>query len=184
MSNALRDQLLKAGLVNTKQVKQATRSKQREKLVSKEQKKPDEQSVLRQQALQAQTEKTERDRQLNQQRKEAAEAKAIEAQIKQLVDAHRLPIKDASDTPFNFTDEGKVKRIYIADAMRAAISSGQMAIVRSGGSYEVVNDEIAAKIAERHTSSVVLWNKPETNNMQNADTDPYAGYEVPDDLMW
>jgi uncharacterized protein YaiL (DUF2058 family) len=184
MSNALRDQLLKAGLVNTKQVKQAAKNKQREMLVSKEQKKPDEQSMLRQQALHAQTEKAERDRQLNQQRKEAAEARAIEAQIKQLVDAHRLPVKDATDVPFNFTDEGKVKRIYIADAMRAAISNGQMAIVRGGDAYEIVNDEIAAKIAERHAPSIVLWNKPEANPMQNADTDPYAAYDVPDDLLW
>ncbi|QFY41609.1 DUF2058 domain-containing protein [Candidatus Methylospira mobilis] len=184
MSNALRDQLLKAGLVNSKQVKQAAKSKQQEKLISKEQKKPDEQSALRQQAMQAQNEKVVRDRQLNQQRKEAAEARAIEAQIKQLVDAHRLPIQNASDIPFNFTDQGKIKRLYIPDSMRAAISNGQMAIVRCGGIYDVVHNDIATKIAERHASSVVLWNKPEASGTPNATTDPYAGYEVPDDLMW
>jgi uncharacterized protein YaiL (DUF2058 family) len=184
MSNALRDQLLKAGLVNSKQVKQAAKSKQQEKLISKEQKKPDEQSALRQQAMLAQKEKAERDRLLNQQRKEAAEARAVEAQIKQLVDAHRLPIQDASETPFNFTDQGKIKRLYISDAMRAAISNGQMAIIRCGGNYDVVHNDIAAKIAERNVSSVVLWNKPEAVGTQNAATDPYAGYEVPDDLMW
>jgi uncharacterized protein len=184
MSNALRDQLLKAGLVNSKQVKQAAKSKQQEKLISKEQKRPDEQSALRQQAAQAQMEKAERDRQLNQQRKDAAEAKAIEAQIKQLIDIHRLPIQAESDIPFNFTDEGKVKRMYISDSMRAAISNGQLAIVRSGGAYEVVNHEVAAKIAERHAACVVVWHRPETGGASKIDPDPYAGYDIPDDLMW
>lgn len=184
MGNALRDQLLKAGLVNSKQVKKAVKEKQKETIISKEQKKPDEHSVLREQAKQAQLEKAERDRRLNLQRKEAAEVKAVEAQIKQLVDAHRISVKSDSDIPFNFSDGGKVKRIYVADPMRAALSNGQMAIVRSAGSYEIVNADIAAKIVERHAPGIVLWNKQETNNAQQADSDPYAGYEVPDDLMW
>ncbi len=80
MSMSLRDQLLKAGLVNEKQAKQATKQKQKQqRLEHKNQ--VDKDDSQRQAAEQAKAEKLARDQELNRQQQEKAEkkAKALEA---------------------------------------------------------------------------------------------------------
>jgi uncharacterized protein YaiL (DUF2058 family) len=180
MGNGLRDQLLKAGLVNEKQVKKAQQEKRRdEKQKQGKPGAPDEETLRRQKA---QAEKAERDRQLNLQRRQAEEEKALAAQIKQLIEANRQP-KGNGDTPFNFVDAGKVKRMYVSDAVRARIANGLLAIVRHDQQYELVPPEVADKIRQRQPAAVVLQNEPPPRDEKDSD-DPYAGYEVPDDLMW
>lgn len=183
MSNALRDQLLKAGLVNEKQAKQAAREKQKETKRQHGQNTPDpaEQEKLR--AQKAQAEKVERDRQLNQQRQAEAERKALVAQARQLIETHRLP-KGESETPYNFVDGGKVKRIYVSEQNRERISKGLLAIARLDKDYEVVPTEIAEKIRARCLDCVVLQNSAQAATDEPDAGDPYAQYQVPDDLIW
>jgi uncharacterized protein YaiL (DUF2058 family) len=181
--SGLKDQLLKSGLVNEKQLKKAQLEKRKENRQIQGQGKavPSEDEKRRQQ--QAAAEKAERDRLLNLQRKEEAERKAVAAQVKQLIEANRRS-KGASDTPFNFEDEGKVKRLYLGDQIRNQVIRGQLAIVRLNGQYELVPAEAADKIAQRDASAVVLRNAPPSRSADDPSDDPYAGYEVPDDLMW
>lgn len=74
MSMSLRDQLLKAGLVNEKQAKQATKQKQKQqRLEHKNQ--VDKDDSQRQAAEQAKAEKLARDQELNRQQQEKAEKK-------------------------------------------------------------------------------------------------------------
>ena len=54
-------------------------------------------------------------------------------------------------------------------------------IVRQGGSTELVPRVIADKIAERDASLVVRVAR--TSTEVDAD-DPYAAFQIPDDLMW
>ncbi|PAU52074.1 nucleoprotein/polynucleotide-associated enzyme [Pseudomonas sp. PIC25] len=179
MSLSLRDQLLKAGLVSEKQVKQAGKQKQKqERLEKKGQVEKDDSQ--RQAALAAQAEKIERDRELNRQQQEKAEQKARTAQIKQLIERSRLP-KLTTDDYYNFVDDKKVKRISVNDLMRDKLSRGSLAIVRHGGTYEIIPRDAAVKIQERDPRRIVLLNTP----TEEADEDdPYAAYKVPDDLMW
>ena len=184
MGNALRDQLLKAGLVNEKQVKQAVKEKQKDVQRTHGQGKSTVQEEEKQRAQRAQAEKAERDRLLNQQRQEQAEKKAIAAQIRQLVEQNRQPKQDG-DTPYNFVDRGKVKRLYASDKTRQRISSGQLAIVRLEKEYELVPADVAEKIAARDPDCVVLHNDPKQKPASEAiASDPYAQFQVPDDLMW
>jgi uncharacterized protein YaiL (DUF2058 family) len=183
MSNALRDQLLKAGLVNDKQLKQAVKEKRKETLQKQGQSKPGAVDESKLQAHKAQAEKAERDRQLNLQRKEAAEQKAIAAQIRQLIETNRQP-KGDGDIPYNFVDDNKVKRIYISDKLRDQIGRGSLAIVKLDGQYELVPSEIGQKIRVRHEASVVLLNDPQQTANKDQGDDPYADYTIPDDLMW
>lgn len=181
MSLSLRDQLLKAGLVNEKQVKQAERSqKKQQRLVQKNQAQADESS--QQAALQAQAEKQARDQALNLEQKEKAEKKAIKAQIKQLIEGSRLPKLD-SDDYFNFADRGKVKRIAVNDMMRDKLSRGTLAIVSHAGAYEIIPRDVALKIQERDEQRIVLLSAANEKVENDAD-DPYAAYQIPDDLMW
>ncbi|MGX5218623.1 MULTISPECIES: DUF2058 domain-containing protein [Pseudomonas] len=179
MALSLRDQLLKAGLVNEKQAKQATKQKQKQqRMEHKGQVEKDNSQQLA--AEQARAEKLARDQELNRQQQEKAEQKAKAAQVKQLIEASRLP-KLTTEDYYNFADDKKVKRLPVNDLVRNKLSSGSLAIVRHGGGYEVIPREAALKIQERDPRRVVLLNTP--TEAPDAD-DPYAAYQVPDDLMW
>ena len=179
MALSLRDQLLKAGLVNEKQAKQAGKQQQKQqRLVHKGQVEKDESQKLA--AQQAIAEKAARDQELNRQQQEKVEQKARAAQIKQLIEVSRLP-KLTTEDYYNFVDDKKVKRLSVNTLMRNKLSSGSLAIVRHAGGYEVIPREAALKIQERDAQRVVLLNTP--TEAPDAD-DPYAAYQVPDDLMW
>ncbi|KGS13128.1 MULTISPECIES: DUF2058 domain-containing protein [Pseudomonas syringae group] len=179
MSLSLRDQLLKAGLVNQKQAKQAGKEKQKEqRLVHKGQAQADDSQ--KRAAQEAQAEKTKRDQELNRQQQEKVEQKARAAQVKQLIEVSRIP-KLITEDYYNFVDDKKVKRISVNALVRNKLSSGSLAIVHHGGGYEIIPREAALKIQERDPRRIVLLNTP--TEAPDAD-DPYAAYQVPDDLMW
>ncbi|MGY4492842.1 DUF2058 domain-containing protein [Pseudomonas sp. TE3610] len=179
MSISLRDQLLKAGLVNQKQVKQASKTQQKQKrLEHKGQVEVDD--TQQRLAKEAMAEKVKRDQELNRQQQEKAEEKARAAQVKQLIEVSRLPKLNTEDY-YNFVDDKKVKRLSVNALMRAKLSSGSLAIVHHAGGYEVIPREAALKIQERAPERIVLLNV--VTEEPDAD-DPYAAYVIPDDLMW
>jgi len=179
MSLSLRDQLLKAGLVNEKQAKQAGKQQQKQqRLVKKGQLEKDDSQ--REAALQAQAEKLARDQELNRQQQEKAAQKARAAQIKQLIESSRLPKLNTEDY-YNFVDDKKVKRLSVNKLMRDKLASGSLAIVQHAGGYEVIPREAALKIQERDPQRIVQLNVQ--TEAPDAD-DPYAAYQIPDDLMW
>ena len=184
MGNALRDQLLKSGLVNEKQAKKAVKEKHKEAQRQQGQGKSAAAAAEdAARARQAQAEKVERDRLLNQQRQEQAQKKALAAQVRQLVEQHRLP-KEEGETPYNFADGGKVKRLYLSERLRRRVAQGQLAIVRLEPGYELVPAEVAEKIQARDAAFVVVFNAPQPAAEAAPAEDPYAKFQVPDDLVW
>ncbi|RMV58497.1 DUF2058 domain-containing protein, partial [Pseudomonas syringae] len=131
-------------------------------------------------AQEAMAEKAKRDQELNRQQQEKVEQKARTAQVKQLIEVSRLP-KLITEDYYNFVDDKKVKRIPVNAMVRNKLSSGSLAIVHHGGGYEIIPREAALKIQERDPRRIVLLNTP--TEAPDAD-DPYAAYQVPDDLMW
>lgn len=179
MSSSLRDQLLKAGLVNEKQARQAERQqKKQQRMVKKGQ--AEEDRSAQEAAARAQAEKAARDQELNRQQQEKAELKARRAQVRQLIESCRLPKLDSEDY-YNFVDQKKVKRIAVNDMVRNKLSSGSLAIVSHAGGYEIIPRDAALKIQERDAKRIILLN---TQTEQPDEDDPYAAYQVPDDLMW
>ncbi|MBA1203781.1 DUF2058 domain-containing protein [Pseudomonas capeferrum] len=179
MSLSLRDQLLKAGLVNQKQVKQVNKTEKKQKRLEQKGQVEIDDSQQRQ-AREAVAEKARRDQELNRQQQEKAEQKARAAQVKQLIEASRLP-KLTTEDYYNFVDDKKVKRIAVNALMRSKLSSGSLAIVAHGGGYEVIPREAAVKIQERDARRILLLN----TQVEEPDADdPYAAYKIPDDLMW
>ncbi|PLV17454.1 DUF2058 domain-containing protein [Pseudomonas guariconensis] len=179
MSLSLRDQLLKAGLVNQKQVKQVNKAEKKQKrLEHKGQAEVDD--TQQRLAKEAMAEKAKKDQELNRQLQEKAEQKARAAQIKQLIEATRLPKLNTEDY-YNFVDDKKVKRIAVNALMRSKLSNGALAIVSFGGGYEVIPREAAVKIQERDPNRILLLN---THVVEADEDDPYAAYKIPDDLMW
>ena len=180
MANSLQEQLLKAGAASKQQGQKASteRRKQNKQKKKKGSAPQLSESNMRNQQLQA--EKAARDRELNRQRQEAADKKAIAAQIQQLIELNRLPRED-SETAYNFIDGTLVRKIFVSPEMLAQLSRGVLAIARLGESYEVVPLVIADKIKERDPSVIITTEQ--ADNTEDAD-DPYADYQVPDDLLW
>lgn len=179
MSMSLRDQLLKAGLVNEKQAKQAVKQKQKQnRMEHRGQVEKDRSQELAVQ--QAQAEKLAKDQELNRAQEDKKKRKAEQAQIKQLIETSRLP-KLTTEDYYNFVDDKKVKRLSVNVMMRDKLSKGSLAIVRYEGRYEVVPRATAERIQERDPKRVVLLN---VQSGEPDPDDPYAAYQVPDDLMW
>ncbi|QKT04464.1 DUF2058 domain-containing protein [Ectothiorhodospiraceae bacterium 2226] len=178
MSNALRDQLLKAGLVDEKRLKQARAPKKRKHRGAPPA--PDPQAEA---ARQARAQEAERSRELNRKQQQAAERKARAAQIRQIVEANRLP-RDNAEIAYGFQHDTKVRRVYVTPEQQRQLVAGQLAVVSLAGGYELVPREAADKIRERDPARVVAWNDPDAPPSAPAEDDPYAGYQVPDDLMW
>jgi uncharacterized protein YaiL (DUF2058 family) len=182
MSMTLREQLLAAGLGTKKQARQADQQqKQQHHQQAKNKTLREEQETRAAEArAKAQAEKAARDAELNRKRQENQDRKERWAQIKQLIEQHRLP-KPESEEYFNFIDRGKVRRITADGALREKLIAGSIVIARCEGKYDLVLPDVAERIRERDERAVVKLNAEEAT--PGAD-DPYKDFVVPDDLMW
>ena len=185
MSMSLREQLLKAGLVTEKQARQA----EKQQYVPSRQKRsktapPPE---LTPAAKQAQAAKAARDQELNRRQQEKAAAKARIAELKQLIEQHRVP-RVESDDYYNFVVDGKVRRIAVNALLRERLVRGELVIVRCDGQYDLVPAAEAPRIRERDPNAVVHAfdrSAPAESQPSGAgEDDHYKDYIVPDDLTW
>ncbi|MGB0722858.1 MAG: DUF2058 domain-containing protein [Gammaproteobacteria bacterium] len=187
MSNSLADQLAKAGLVDKKKAQKAENTKYKERMKKAKKKKRErveEDSEITRQVKEAAARKQEKDRALNAARKAEEEQRALWAQVKQIVAAHRVesPRDDAADVlDYNFSDASRVARIVVSTRQHRQLGKGSLAIVRDGESYALVPGAIADRIASRLAEAVVVRH---TADEDTDDDDPYADFKVPDDLMW
>ena len=185
MGDSLRDQLLKAGLVTESQATRAEQDQQRKKHRQKKGgAKADsaQAAAKRQQAAAAQAAKAARDRELNQARQEKIAARARAAEIRQMVDQHRLPALEGDGLEyFNFVTFRKIRRIAVNDERREKLRKGELAIVWFEGRTAMVPADVAAKIRERDEKAVIAYREGPDEVDEN---DPYKDYVVPDDLMW
>lgn len=187
MNKSLQDQLLKAGLINTKKAKQI--SKDNRKATKEKIRKKDKSPSEGQAAVQeAQKKKQVRDKELNLKLKREADKKALIAQVGQLIDHYKLK-RDSGDVEYSFTVENKVKKIRVTSQMADEITRGRLCISRRGDVHDVIQKPIADKILERDTECIVVYNtKSEAGasslESSDADDDYYAQFEIPDDLTW
>ncbi|KEF32722.1 MAG: DUF2058 domain-containing protein [Gammaproteobacteria bacterium] len=176
---SLQDQLLKAGLADEKKVKAVRNEKRKQR---KQQPKGAVQvNEAEERARKARAEKAEKDRQLNRQRQAEAERKAIQAQIRQLVETNRVDLSKGEES-YQFAHGKKIKKIFVEASMVDQLSRGRLAVVCLGERYDVVPEGVARKIMERDESAVVVLH--DRTSEDTGEDDPYAGYEIPDDLMW
>ncbi len=205
MSMSLRDQLLQAGLVSQKQVKEAERQEQlhqqrhqhRQKHRSKQPAKPQNTpqhtqpqrptphaspagAATHASVRAAQSAKLARDSELNRRQQEKAQRRALQAQIKQLVEQNRLPPAEGEEF-YNFMDGDKIRRIGINGAIRGALERGEVCIVRNQAGHAFVPAAIAARIRERDERAVITVRVAAESV---AVDEAYKAFTVPDDLMW
>lgn len=176
MGNSLQEQLLKAGLVDQKKAREVKKARHKQR----KQRQGQPADEARQAAQKALAEQAEKNRELNRRRQEQAERKAVAAQIRQLIENNRVPSGDG-DIPYHFVDGSKVRHLYVSKSVHDQLARGSLDIVRQGQRYAVVPESVAVKIRERDPSRVIVRKEPES---APAGDDPYAAFQVPDDLMW
>lgn len=180
MAGSLQDQLLKAGVANKQQAKKATIDKRKQKKQAPaqlEQEKLEQAAAIRA----AREEKAARDRELNAARKAEQDQRAREAQVKQLIERHKLQISSKAETRFQFADGTKIKSLWVEESMMTPLSRAQLRVVRDGESFALVPAVVAERIEQRIDGIVLPLSSDQTASDED---DPYADYVIPDDLMW
>ena len=190
MGQSLQDQLIGSGLVNKKQARKAAQDKKQQSQRKKKNKggKPDntpseQQQIAREAAKAAETKRAQDKAQSEKANAERAEREA-KAAAEQLIDRHRVAREPApeDDPPYSYTMNGHIRRLPVSRNQRTRIANGRLAIVARGEQVFLIERRIAERLLEKipeRVCMVELAGEPETDP-----DDPYAGYEVPDDLMW
>ncbi|MBE9568515.1 MAG: DUF2058 domain-containing protein [Proteobacteria bacterium] len=180
MSNPFQDQLLKAGIVSKKQVHKANQEKSRK---NKQQRSKKDAGIdpARLKAQQAAERKAQHDRELNKRKEEQARQKAVSAEIDQLITKNTITRDENCDIAYNFEHRKKVQRIYINEEMKQQLLQRRSGIARIEGRYELVPVSIAEKIKQRNEKRIILLEEEKTVVVED---DPYADYQIPDDLTW
>ncbi len=184
MSNPFQDQLLKAGLVTKKQVQKARQDKtrQQKKQRSNNETVVDENQIKIKAAAQ---EKAKHDRELNQQKQLQARQKATSIEINQLIENNCLARDESCEIIYNFEHNKKVRRIYLNAEMKQKVIQGKLGIARIEGRYELVPLAVAEKIKQRNEKRVIIFDDDLNKSLKTSnEDDPYADYQIPDDLTW
>jgi uncharacterized protein YaiL (DUF2058 family) len=180
VADSLQDQLRKAGLVSDKQAKKVARVRHAADMERKAHgTQSDDPAVT---ARRARAEKARKDRELNAARDRRAAAKALAAQIRQLI-ALNAQSRAGSDVAFNFADGRAIRKLLVTKRQQDALADGRLAIVRFDERYELVPAAIAEQIRPRDANAVVLC-VDASKHAPPAEDDPYAKFQVPDDLDW
>ncbi|WP_028117169.1 DUF2058 domain-containing protein [Ferrimonas senticii] len=174
---SLQEQLMKAGLVSKHDAKKANKDKHRALKSGKKVINEAKQSAADKRAEQAQ-----RDKQLNAQRKAEADQKALLAQIKQLITVNSQD-RSRGEIPYNFSDSGKITKVFVTEALQSGLINGQLAIAKLDDSYHLIPTAVAEKVQQRDDRFIVMLNDRHQAAEVDED-DPYADYQIPDDLMW
>jgi len=192
MAGSLQDQFLAAGLIKKQKANNIKTAKKKAVKQSRANNTQlvDEAAEL---AKKAQEEQRLKSQALNKEKKLEAEQKAVQAQIRQIVELNSIeksPKKMSEDdlSAYNFTSEKKIKTLHVSPQNHDLISRGRIAIARlfngSNESFYLIPADAASKISERDSSIIVLLNDTSAQDEIGAEDDPYADFEVPDDLMW
>jgi uncharacterized protein YaiL (DUF2058 family) len=202
MSDSLRDQLLKSGLV------QKLRSEARPATPPKSERRPDggrqgqpknrgngndgrkpapsaapsaapssaelhERDLARAYALRARAEKEERERAQRELERVAREKRERKQQLAALLEGKAVNANDA-ELPRHFPHGNKIRRIYCTAEQLPRLNRGELAVVQLAGRYLLVERDIALQVQAIQPECVVLLCDP------NAPPED----DVPADLVW
>jgi len=181
MAGSLKDQLFKAGLASKKQVKKVELDQRKQ---SKQGKKSSAIESTSAEAIEAaRLQKIEKDRALNEARKQEQQKRAAQAEIRQLVQQHRIPLPTEGDIRYQFLSQGKVKQIWINTDIQRQLTNRTLALVCVDTRFELVPVAIGDRIVQRDPTAVI---KEDTEKREKiaAEEAEYAEFQIPDDLDW
>lgn len=180
--NALQEQLLKAGLAKKSKAAEVAR----EQAKARQGKAPPTAPEAQADAERAREEKVERDRALAAAQRAEANAKALRAQARQIIDDKNVPA--GGDVDYRFSVDGVIRSVLVTDALRRDLAAGRLMIVRRGDGFALLPRPAGEKVRDRAPEWVVLDNRAESDTapptINAEDAAYYAQFTVPDDLDW
>ena len=176
MSDSLRDQLLKQGLVDEQSVKK-TRSNKRKKRRRGET--DAEQAAASEAAAKREADRRARDRTLNARQQEERKRQEDEQAARQMVIDRE--IAHDGEERFQFSHNGRIRPLRVSAAQRDDLAAGRLAIARTRGRYRLVPGDIVEFVQAR-APFLIAWTAADSG--AGDEDDAYADFPVPDDLMW
>lgn len=160
MGLSIQEQLLKAGMVDKKQVKKAEHEK---RVQNKKKKKgkgtPTQDNSAKLRLQQQQAEQARQDQKLNAERMQQAQLKADQAAAKQLIANNRQPLEEG-DESYSYVDSGKIRRIYVQSTIADKLASGKIALAKFDGDYVLIPADTAIKVLKRDEGAILIYNDP------------------------
>ena len=181
---SLQDQLLKAGLTTKQKTRQANSAKRKK---NKQQRSGVEhgaslQEQVKQDLALSKAEKLAKDTALNEAKNSELAQKEQQLRIKQILEHHQLTgVNGESD--YNYTFNNKVKKLALDTITHKALVNGRLALCGLNETTYLVTSETAEKVAELDKSLILVQND-KVEAEETDENDPYADYQIPDDLMW
>lgn len=181
MNDALRQQLLKAGVVDRKQADKAARETRKEKKERRRKGKnaPAEAPESRARAERSRQEQQERDRELNRQREAEKRQRSAGAQIDDLLRQHALSMRDGS-IPFHFTYGSVIRKVEVTTGQQQQLATGRLAVVEHRHRFHLVPADVIPRLRQRNPDLFVALVEAGGDETD----DDYSDYPVPDDLQW
>jgi hypothetical protein len=191
MSNSLRDQLLKAGLITQEQIEQANQPKPKEaapkaQSVKKAARPPQttrptaakppvkpksiDEDLAKFYKERETIERNERLEAERQQRELAARRKAVRGQIQALINENLQNVADA-EIRYNFVVGENIKYVYVTEAQQTQLANGELALTFLEGKRCIIPLETAQAITELDPDKIIIINQPETESTENSSTE-------------
>lgn len=177
---SLQEQLLKAGLANKQSANQIrTEKRKKNKAVRKGQTQAD--TTLQDQLNAQKKQQAKKDLVLNQSIKAELDQKSELGKVKQMIE--QLQIKDFSgDIAFSYVQDSKVKTLYVNQVNQNALTKGRIGICLFDDNIYLLAAQAIEKIKAVDSKYILLLN--DNQPVEVDEEDPYADFQIPDDLMW
>ena len=181
---SLQDQLLKAGLTTKQKTRQANSAqrKQNKQKRSGVEHGTSLQEQVQQDLTKSKAEKLAKDTALNDEKKLQLIAKEQYLRIKQILDHHQIK-NVRGEAEYNYTFDNKVKKLALDSQTHKALVNGRLALCGLDEATYLVTSETAEKLAVLD-SKIILVQNVKVENEEIDESDPYADYQIPDDMMW
>jgi len=181
---SLQDQLLKAGLTTKQKSRQANTDKRKKN-------KQQRSGVVHEASLQEQVkkdltiskqEKLVKDLALNEDKKKQLADKEKHLRILQILQHHQIKNVNG-DSEYNYTFSNAIKKLFVNSVTHRALVNGQLALCGLEEVTYIVTAETAGKLATLNESVILVQNDKIVTEDVDED-DPYADFQIPDDMVW
>lgn len=189
MRGSLQDQLLKSGIATEDQLKKNNPKPKPRGKSGPKQRKPNTQHKAQHKSQQkhAPHNKTVAAKKAPEAAQAPALGKALRTEIKQLLKTNKLNDK-VGEIPYNYVIAGQVKRFYINEKQQTELKAGKLVIVNWNTISYLISTEAEQDLRKLHptieVASVESEAAPAKTDEKKDSNDPYASFEIPDDLSW
>ncbi|MDQ7073819.1 MAG: DUF2058 domain-containing protein [Gammaproteobacteria bacterium] len=184
MAGSLRDQLLGAGLVSKDQANRSKAKARKKAGQMRKQKQAGKETEVDQAAAQrtkAIEAKKAKDMALNRERELVKQKKALKAQVRDILRRGRKN-RDKASLLYNFVLGKVIKTVAVNAEQNDQLARGVLAIVVFDDRHHVISRQTADRLLGLDSKLKVVMQSCDEELPE--EDDPYADYQVPDDLNW